>query len=72
MHSASFLSVLAIATGAIAASVQTVPDELATIGDPSEILNVSYAVGSSSIEVTPGVHLNSSGKAVLRLASWTM
>ncbi|RAH80520.1 PEBP-like protein [Aspergillus japonicus CBS 114.51] len=60
MRYSSLLSALAATTCAIAASVQTVPDELATVGDPSEILSVSYAVGSTAVKVTPGVNLNSS------------
>ncbi|RAL12612.1 mitochondrial 54S ribosomal protein mL38 [Aspergillus homomorphus CBS 101889] len=60
MRSSSIFIAFTVATGAIAASVQTVPDPLATIGDPSEVLSVSYAVGSTKVNVTPGVNLNSS------------
>ncbi|KGO75522.1 Phosphatidylethanolamine-binding protein PEBP [Penicillium italicum] len=52
------LSLYAIAAAATAASAGTVPPELAVIGEPSTILNVTYSVGSSEFSFKPGDFLN--------------
>jgi uncharacterized membrane protein len=49
---------LAALTGAFAASANTVPPELAVIGEPATILNATYSVGSTNVSFKPGEFLN--------------
>ena len=53
------LVLCALVTAATAASASTVPPELAVIGEPSTILNLTYSVGSTEISFKPGDFLNS-------------
>lgn len=54
-------ALVAIAAAATAASAGTVPPELAVIGEPSTLLNVTYSTGSSEVSFKPGDFLNASG-----------
>ncbi|KAF4767214.1 hypothetical protein N7455_006962 [Penicillium solitum] len=53
-------ALVAIAAAATAASAGTVPPELAVIGEPSTLLNVTYSTGSSEVSFKPGDFLNAS------------
>ncbi|GKZ67914.1 hypothetical protein AnigIFM50267_002469 [Aspergillus niger] len=53
-------AIAAFAAVATAATADTVPPELASIGEPSTVLNVTYSVGSTSVSFTPGEFLNAS------------
>lgn len=53
------LALSALAAAATAASAGTVPPELAVIGEPSTVLNLTYSVGSTEISFKPGDFLNS-------------
>ncbi|EKV06015.1 Phosphatidylethanolamine-binding protein PEBP [Penicillium digitatum] len=52
------LALFAIAAAITAASASTVPPELAVIGEPPTVLNVTYSVGSSEVSFKPGDFLN--------------
>ncbi|PYH38636.1 YbhB/YbcL family Raf kinase inhibitor-like protein [Aspergillus neoniger CBS 115656] len=45
---------------ATAATADTIPPELASIREPSTVLNVTFAVGSTAVSFTPGKFLNAS------------
>ncbi|RAK78820.1 mitochondrial 54S ribosomal protein mL38 [Aspergillus fijiensis CBS 313.89] len=51
-------AIAAFAAVATAAAADTVPPELATIGEPSTVLNATYSVGSAAVSFTPGEFLN--------------
>ena len=55
------LALFAIAAAITAASASTVPPELAVIGEPPTVLNVTYSVGSSEVSFKPGDFLNTTG-----------
>ncbi|RAK83475.1 PEBP-like protein [Aspergillus costaricaensis CBS 115574] len=53
-------AIAAFAAVTTAATADTVPPELASIGEPSTVLNVTFAVGSTAVSFTPGKFLNAS------------
>ncbi|RDH29537.1 hypothetical protein BDQ94DRAFT_173809 [Aspergillus welwitschiae] len=54
-------AIAAFAAVATAATADTVSPELASIGEPSTVLNVTFAVGLTAVSFTPGKFLNASG-----------
>lgn len=52
------LVISAFAAAVIASSASTVPPELAVIGEPSTVLNLTFSVGSTEVSFKPGEFLN--------------
>ncbi|GMF79397.1 unnamed protein product [Aspergillus oryzae] len=54
-------AIAAFAAVATAAAADAAPPELASIGETSKVLNVTFSVGSTAVSFTPGEFLNASG-----------
>ncbi|RMZ44798.1 hypothetical protein AFCA_011014 [Aspergillus flavus] len=53
-------AIAAFAAVATAAAADAAPPELASIGETSKVLNVTFSVGSTAVSFTPGEFLNAS------------
>lgn len=67
------LALSAFAAAVTASSAGTVPPELAVIGEPSTILNLTYSVRSTAVSFKPGEFLNATSMYKQRrsLAPWS-
>ncbi|GMF95815.1 unnamed protein product [Aspergillus oryzae] len=54
-------AIAAFAAVATAAAADAAPPELASIGETTKVLNVTFSVGSTAVSFTPGEFLNASG-----------
>ncbi|GLA09587.1 hypothetical protein AnigIFM60653_011918 [Aspergillus niger] len=63
-------AIAAFAAVATAATADTVSPELASIGEPSTVLNVTFAVGLTAVSFTPGKFLNASARDSI-YCSWS-
>lgn len=60
------LSLFSFAAVAFASSASTVPPELAVIGEPYTVLNLTFAVGSKEKDFHPGEFLDTTSMHELR------